>query len=302
MSPKLSIIIVSFNAKEFLRKCLESILRIKDQEVRTEVIIVDNASSDESVEEVLSNKYKVLSIKLIKNGKNLGFAKANNQGIKEAKGEYVLLLNPDTILLPKTLSFMTNFMEENPKVGVATCRVELPDGQLDDACHRGFPTPWNALCHFSGLSKIFPRSGLFNGYHLGYKDLDKVHEIDSCVGAFMLIRRKAGEEVGWLDEDYFWYGEDLDFCFRIKQKGWEVIFVPNVSIIHHKGVSSGIKKHSQKYAMATIETRKQATEARFLAMEIFYKKNYKDKYPWFITGFVMMAIEIKKRLTLTTIH
>jgi len=325
----LSIIIVNFNTKDLLKNCLQSIFTsLKKQNLSFEVIIVDNASTDKSVEfikrltssrvkelrnslinnSLINNKSTTnslinnkLTIKLIENKKNLGFAKANNQALRQAQGEYILLLNPDTIVPKETLPFMTKFMKENKDAGIATCRVELPSGELDDACHRGFPTPWNALCHFLGLERLFPRSKFFNGYHLGYQDMDKIHEIEACVGAFLFIRRKAGEEVGWLDEDYFWYGEDLDVCFRIKKKGWKIMFVPDVKITHYKGVSSGIKGHTQTISTADKSAQKLAQKARFEAMKIFYDKHYKRKYPQFIRWFVLGVIEFGRRFAILRI-
>ena len=314
----LSIIIVNFNTKDFLKECLKSIFEaLKSSKLSFEVIVVDNNSTDKSVEfinqltdsrangfknkkvkelrnslmnnSLINNK---LTIKLIENRTNLGFAKANNQGVKTSKGEYTLLLNPDTIVPKETLPFMVDFMDKNKDVGTATCRVELPSGELDDACHRGFPTPWNAFCHFLGLGRLFPQSKFFNGYHLGYQNMDEIHEVDACVGAFLLIRRRVGEEVGWLDEDYFWYGEDLDFCFRIKKAGWKIAFVPNVKIIHYKGISSGIKEHTQALSTADERGQKLAQKSRFEAMRVFYQKHYKDKYPLIIRKLVMLGIGI----------
>lgn len=289
---KLSIIIVNFNTAHFLNKCIESIYKYTVN-LDFEIIVVDNASKEElSIENYKSR------IKLIKNKKNVGFATANNQGIKIAKGEYILLLNPDTLITNNIFKELVEFMENNPNVGVATCKVVLESGELDDACHRGFPTPWNAFCQFSGLAKIFPRSKLLDGYHLGFCDLDKIHEIDACVGAFMMIKRQAGEQVKWLDEDYFWYGEDLDFCFRVKHAGWKIMFIPKLQIIHYKGVSGGIKNHSAHLTTAGNETKLIATKARFEVMRIFYEKHYKDKYPSWLTSLVITAINIKEYLNL----
>jgi len=288
----LSIIIVNFNTAKFLHNCIKSVITNADN-LDFEIIVIDNASTEK-----LKIKNEKSKIKFINNQKNVGFAVANNQGIKIAKGDYILLLNPDTLVERETLPQMINFMEENPQVGIATCRVNLTNGKLDDACHRGFPTPGNALCHFSGLGKIFPNSKFFNGYHLGYADLDRIHEIDACAGAFMMIRRQAGEQVNWLDEDYFWYGEDLDFCYRVKQKGWKIMFMPSVSITHYKGISAGIKKHSQHLTTADRETKRLATKARFEVMRIFYAKHYKNKYPAWLTWLVLGGIKIKEYLSL----
>lgn len=279
---KLSIIIVNYNTQEFLNQCLESLGAIpKDWEV----IVVDNGSKD-------TLKIKSENLKIIYNKTNTGFAVANNIGIKKSSGEYVLLLNPDTIVSPEAINYVLHYMEKDSLVGIATCKVVLPSGDIDDASHRGFPTPVNALFHFSGIGKLFPKSTFFNGYHLGYQRMDKVHEIDACAGAFMMVRREAGEKINWLDEDYFWYGEDLDFCYRIKQNGYKIMYIPDVSITHYKGVASGIKKHSQSISTANKETSRRAQKARFEVMKIFYDKHYKNKYPKVITLFVTWGIGV----------
>lgn len=294
---KLSIIIVNYNSAVFLDQCLESLSSPDGIPSDWEVIIVDNASKESIEYQVSRVKEKTKSnILLIENEKNVGFATANNQGIKKSIGEYVLLLNPDTVVSQKTFQHLIDFIEKNEKAGVVTPKVLLANGELDDASHRGFPTPWRAFCYFSGLSSLFPSNLFFNGYHLGYRNMDTAHQIESCVGACMLIRRKVGDQVDWLDEDYFWYGEDLDFCYRVKEKGYEVWYVPEVSITHYKGVTSGIKKHSENVSTADAETRKNAQRARFEAMEIFYRKHYQKKYPSFITFMVNKGINLLKRL------
>lgn len=289
----LSIIIVSYNTKEFLEKCVASILEHK-QSLQIEVIIVDNASVDNSVQ-MIKKEYK--DVILIENKKNLGFSKANNLGVKKAKGKYILFLNPDTVVQPVTLSAMYEFMEKQTNAGVATCRVDLLNGELDDACHRGFPTPWNAFCHFFGFSRIFPRSRIFAGYSMGWEDLSKTHEIDACAGAFMIVRKLAGEEIDWWDEDYFWYGEDIDFCYKLKQKNWKIYFVPTTSVLHYKGVSGGIKSTSKNITTASKETKMRATRARFEAMRIFYNKHYQKKYPKVITRLALLGISLKEKLS-----
>lgn len=291
----LSIIILNYNTADLLRQCLLSITKSIIEKYKLEIIVIDNNSSDNSCEMI---RREFPFVKLIQNSQNLGFAAGNNIGIKEAKGRYVLLLNPDTQVSPDTLFFMLNYFESHPEVGVATCRVELVSGKLDDACHRGFPTPWNASCHLSGLGKAFPKSSFFNGYHLGYKNINKVHEIDACVGAFMMVRREVGESIGWLDEDYFWYGEDLDFCYQAKSKGWKVMYVPEVKILHWKGAASGMKKESREVSTANSETRQRAIHASTEAMRIFYRKHYLNKYPWILTGLILTGISILERFRL----
>ena len=293
----LSIIIVSYNTKDFIKNCLASILSSINGKLSFEVIIVDNASNDGSVAEIQNSKLKIQNhkskFKIIANEKNVGFSRANNIGVKQAKGRYLLFLNPDTIVYPNTLETMVEFMDKNIDAGAATCKVVIPNGELDDASHRGFPTPWNSFALFSGLSKIFPRSRLFGGYNLGWMDINKTHEIDSCAGAFMIVRREAGREVQWWDEDYFFYGEDLDFCYQLKQKKWKVYYVPTASILHYKGVSGGIKKISKDVTTADSATKELATRERFEAMKIFYNKHYLKKYPLILTWLVFWGISIK---------
>ncbi len=289
----LSIVIISYNTKDLTGECVESIKKNVSSKISYEVIVVDNDSKDGSVD-FLKNKFP--DILVIASKENLGFAKANNVGIKRSIGRYVLCLNSDTVVYSGVLEYMIDFMDANKDVGASTCKLEIPNGEIDDASHRGFPTPWNALTHFSGLSKIFPHSRLFSGYWQGWKDLSKIHEIDVLAGAFMLIRREAGDQAGWWDEDYFFYGEDVDFCYQLKQKGWKIYYVPTVKILHYKGASGGIKKVSQNITTATKETKKRVTKSRFNAMRIFYRKNYVNKYPKILTWLVMQGINIRERI------
>jgi len=286
----LSIIIVSYNTKDFLKGCLTSILSSIEGKLSYEIIVVDNASTDGSVESI---KYK--NIKIIANKDNVGFSKANNQGIKISQSsKYILFLNPDTVMQDQTIEKMIKFMDANKDAGAATCKLVTLNGKIDDASHRGFPTPWNSFSHFSGLAKLFPKSKLFSGYNLGWMDLEKTHEIDALAGAFMLVRRKAGEEAKWWDEDYFFYGEDIDFCYELKQKGWKIYYVPTVFVTHYKGVSGGIKSVSKEITTASDATKKRAAKWRFAAMRIFYNKHYKQKYPWLVTKLVNVGISIKE--------
>lgn len=293
-----SIIIVNYNTGEFLRECLSSVYNFVSKKVAYEVIVVDNASTDNSVEIVKKDFPQVL---LLTSTLNIGFSRGNNVGIKRAKGKYILFLNPDTVMQKDTLEKMIAFMDEHENAGASTCYLEMPNGKLDDASHRGFPTPWNAFCYFSGLAKLFPGSMFFNGYNLGWRNLGKTHEIDALAGAFMLVRAEAGEEAGWWDETFFFYGEDLDFCYRLKEKGWKIYFVPTVSVLHHKGVSGGIRKESQHVTTADRETRIRATDARFDAMKIFYRKHYANKYPVLLTRFVLWGINLKRKRALSSL-
>lgn len=294
----LSIVIVSYNTRLLLKNCLLSLRKNLIKSISYEVIVVDNASIDGSAEMVQRDFIDVL---LIKNKENLGFTKGNNLGIKKAKGRYILFLNADTVVYEKTIQVVMGFMDKHKEAGVVTCKVLLPDGSLDDSCHRGFPTPWSSFCYFSGLSKLFPQSRLLGGYSMSYADFTIPHEIDSCSGAFMMVRKQAGEQIGWWDEDFFWYGDDLDFCYRLKEKDWKVLFLPVVKILHYKGASGGIKAISKHLTSATRDTKISATNARFKAMRLFYSKHYKNKYPKAITEIVALGINIKRFFALRRI-
>lgn len=295
----ISIIIVSYNTQEFTKKCIDSIYKSKLNDLKYEIIVVDNASSDNTVKILKKHFPKIICIE---NKDNFGFSKACNQGVRDSSGRYLLFLNPDTEVDKDTIPYMISFMEKNKEAGASTCFVKLPSGKLDDGAHRGFPTPWNSFCYFLGLSRLFPQSKLFSGYTLGHLDLTKTHEVDSAVGAFMIVRRIAGDDTRWWDEDYFFYGEDIDFCYKLKEKGWKIYFVPKVSVLHHKGVSGGIKKQSKHISTADYQTKIIATNARFNAMRIFYKKHYKDKYPRLLSWFVLSAVEMKRKKALSSIQ
>lgn len=298
----LSIIILNYNAKKFVVDCIRSIENSRRNGYFWEVIVVDNASTDgsqEAIRKLIENKNlpsaEPCSLVLLENKENLGFSKGNNIAVPLTKGRYILFLNPDTVVNKNTLSFMVKFMDSNPRVGAATCKLRLPTGDLDEAAHRGFPTPWNAFCHFFGLEKLLPSSRLLSGYTLGYLSKNTVHEIDSLSGAFMIVRREAGKQVDWWDEDYFWYGEDIDFCYRLKKKQWKIMCVPQVWILHYRGVSSGLKKHTRYLSSASRETRKIAAASSIEAMRIFYKKHYLGYYPKPILWLVWLGIWILEK-------
>ena len=291
----LSIIILNYNAKAFVLEAVKSIEKNYPKQTQSgefQIIVTDNASPDNSLHafEEYKKKTKTKLFDVVDNGGNIGFAAGNNTGIPFAKGRYLLFLNPDTVVYPKTLTRMIEFMDSRPDAGASSCRVEIPGGQIDEASHRGFPTPWNAFTHFSKLEQLFPHSKLFAGYTRGWDDLSKVHEVQAVVGAFLFVRREAGEKIGWWDEDYFFYGEDLQFCYDLHQAGYKIYYIPDVKILHYGGVSSGIKKRSQDKTTANSETRKKVQNWRFDAMRIFYKKNYSHNHP-LISWMVMKGVD-----------
>lgn len=284
LSVDLSIIILTYNTKDITKAAVNSIEENYLKEVsggRYEVIVADNQSTDGTLKyfEEFKKKTKIKTFHIIDNGGNLGFSKGNNQGVKYAKGKYVLFLNPDTIVYKDTLNYMIDFMNSNSSVGSASCKLINKDGEIDFNCHRGFPTPWNAFSYFSGLQRLFPKSKMFAGYTLGWEDMDTTHEVDAIEGAFMIMPKNIGEKVGWWDEDYFFYGEDLQFCYNIKKLGYKIYYVGEKSIMHIGGASSGIKKKAAGITTINVETKKRLQKERFNAMRIFYRKNYKNKYP-----------------------
>lgn len=284
----LSVVIVTHNNARIITKALNLLKKaLLEFEKEYEVIVVDNASIDDTVPIIRKEKW----IDLIESKVNKGYAWANNQGLKKAKGKYILLLNSDVLFNdPTVLQKMVDYLDQNSHVGVITCKVLLEDGKIDPACHRGFPTPWASLTYISGLEALFPFNRLFSEYHLWYKDLSTVHEIDSCSGAFYLMRSKIVKDVGYLDETFFMYGEDLDYSFRIKKKGWKIIYNPESSVIHKK-YQSGLKSNDK-------ETKKRTINAFYDAMIIFYNKHYKQKYSSFITLFIVSFITIIKKVKL----
>src|SRR3990172_4972493 len=229
----LSVIIVNYNVRDFLENALAS-AREAMKGIDGEVIVVDNASDDGSVE-MVGRKFP--GVRMVANDRNIGFAAANNIALRLSRGRYMLLLNPDTIVKEDTFQIIIRFLDTHPDAGLAGCRILNPDGTLQLACRRSFPTPWVAFTKISGLSALYPESRIFGKYNLGYLDPDRTYEVDAISGSFMAVRREAYEKAGGLDEEYFMYGEDLDWCYRIKQAGWKVYYVSGTRIIHYKGES-----------------------------------------------------------------
>jgi GT2 family glycosyltransferase len=230
----LSVIIVNYNVRAFLESALVSVRKAMNG-ISGEIIVVDNASDDGSVE-MMQQKFP--DVQLIANRKNLGFAAANNQAMRQSRGTYLLLLNPDTLVQEDTFRVMIDFLEHHPGVGMAGCKILNPDGTLQLACRRSFPTPWVAFTKVSGLSSLFPHSQLFGKYNLAYLSPDQSYEVDAISGSFMFLRKSVFDTVGGLDEQFFMYGEDLDWCYRIKNSGSKIYYVHSTQIIHYKGESA----------------------------------------------------------------
>lgn len=273
---KLSIIIVNYNVKYFLEQCLYSV-RKATRGIALEVIVVDNNSVDGSVE-MLKEKFK--DIQLIENRKNTGFSVANNQGIEVSKGEYVLLLNPDTVVQEDTFEKIVKFMDEHPDAGGLGVKMIDGKGNFLPESKRGLPTPMVAFFKIFGLARIFPKSKLFGKYHLGYLSNDEVHEVDVLAGAFMLMRREALNKVGLLDETFFMYGEDIDLSYRIQLGGYKNYYYPQTSIIHYKGEST--KKSSVNYVFVF-----------YNAMIIFAKKHFSKNNAKLFSFLINIAVYVR---------
>lgn len=272
---KLSIIIVNYNVKYFLEQCLNSII---DSNIAFtyEIYIVDNNSTDGSIEYIRS-KFQQTNIHFIENTTNPGFSKANNQAILLSKGEYILLLNPDTVAGENTLQNTCDFMDSNPNAGAVGVKMINGSGNFLPESKRGFPSPWASFCKMFGLASIFPKSKLFGGYNLLYLNEDKSHQVPILAGAFMMIRKEALNKSGLLDESFFMYGEDIDLSYRIQQVGYKNYYLPE-RIIHYKGESTN--KNDIKYM-----------KAFYGAMNIFYNKYY--PYNKLFSILVLTGIKIK---------
>jgi GT2 family glycosyltransferase len=284
----LGIVILSYNTAGLLHDCLCSVLACSGH-FRYQVCVVDNASLDESVAMVQRDFPQV---KLIVNRTNRGYSAGNNvalrwlgfaDGVNGAANRcaprYVLLLNSDTLVPPETFATMLAFMNERPSIGVAGPRVRLPDGSLDLACRRSFPTPQVSFYRMSGLSRVFAHSQRFNAYNLAFLPEDAVHPVDSVVGAYMQLRREAIEQVGLLDEAFFMYGEDLDWAKRIKDAGWQVWYNGQCEITHVKRASS---RQSSKSRVDFYE-----------AMWLFYRKHYRYATPWLMDQLILLGVAAK---------
>jgi len=228
-----SVIIVSWNAREYLMQCLAS-LSTEEDRYRMEIIVVDNASADGSADAV-ATCYP--NVRLIRNTENLGFAKANNMAVSVSTGKYLCFVNSDVKVLPNCIGRLVRFCEENLNVGMVGPRIIGGDGKLQRSC-RGFPTVWNMLCRALALDTLFPGVKAFTGYHLYHWPQESLRSVDILSGCFWLVRRDALPRVGLLDEEFFMYCEDWDWCKRFRAKGWQVVFLPSAEAIHYGGASS----------------------------------------------------------------
>lgn len=274
---ELSIIVVNYKTYDLTKNAIKSVLETVKSSY--EIIVVDNNSQDFSYEKLKSafaNEITNKRIEIISNSSNKGFAVANNIGIKKSKVNHILLLNSDTVVKEGSIDSSLNYIKQHEDVGAVGCKILLPNGDLDKAAKRSFPNPKNSFYKLFGLSKINKKSKS-NDYNLDDLDPNGIYEVDSLVGAFMLVRKEIIDQIGFLDEDYFMYGEDIDWCYRIKEAGWKIIYYGAVEIIHHKGSSSKKQKSKLIYEF-------------YRAMYLFYNKHYKEKYSFLTRLVVYMGI------------
>ncbi|MBR5149628.1 MAG: glycosyltransferase family 2 protein [Bacteroidaceae bacterium] len=268
---QLSVIIVNYNVKHYLEQCLHSVRRASEG-LQVEVFVVDNLSTDGSVAYL---RERFPEVRFIENTENVGFARANNQAIRLSSGEYVLLLNPDTIVTEHTFADMLRFMDHHPEAGGAGAYMLRTDGTFALESRRGLPTPFVAFCKMSGLASLFPRSRVFGRYYMRYLDEQQPSEIEIISGACMLLRRAALDRVGLLDEDFFMYGEDIDLSYRILKGGYKNYFIPT-RMLHYKGEST--VKSSYRYVYTFYQ-----------AMRLFFRKHY-SHYSFVVSIPISMAI------------
>jgi GT2 family glycosyltransferase len=277
--PDISVVIVSYNVKPYLEQALRSIRGALDG-IPSEIFVVDNASGDGSASMVRS---LFPEVRLIANAANAGFARANNQAMRLAKGRAICLINPDTIAREDTFRVCLRALDGRPDTGMIGCKVLNPDGTLQSACRRSFPTPWVAFTRVSGLSTLFPRSRWFGRYNLTYLDPEAVSEVEAVSGSFMFVRREVLDTVGLLDEDFFMYGEDLDWCFRIRRAGWKIVYLPETQIVHYKGRSA----HE-----ASFDTIRVFDDA----MHLFVRKHFRTGLSFFPMWLLRLGIWIRTGL------
>ncbi len=282
----LAVVIVNYNVSELLRRCLQSVFDSKHS-LSVAVCVVDNNSPDNSASMVRQN---FPLVQLIENVNNVGYPAANNQGMlllgvnhlePSKRPRYVLLLNPDTEVPADAFANLVNYLDRNQEVGVLGPKLIMPDGNLDLACRRSFPTPEVSFYRLSGLGRIFPHSRRFGRYNMTYLDEDQLSEVDSVVGAFMMVRGSAIDRVGLMDERFWMYGEDLDWAKRIKDAGWIVVYYPEVTVLHVKRASS------RQNSRAEMEF--------YRAMLIFYYKHYHDSTPFYLHWLVLLGVGFKGR-------
>jgi GT2 family glycosyltransferase len=293
---KLSIIILNYNTKELTKNCIDSIIQT-GRKLDYEILVVDNGSTDGSVEFLKRFKNYDLRFTIIETGANLGFAKGNNATRGTAKGEYILFLNSDTVLQKDALQKTVLYLDKHSDVGAVTCKLVLADGSLDKDARRSFITPWIGLTHlFLRLDRVFPTSRIFARYWYGYISPDVTHEVDVIQGAFFLTRKKILDEVDWFDESYFLDAEDIDLSWKVKHVGYKLMYYPDVSVLHLKGATKGNNKKTKKNIPLREKLKYRLSGVN--SMEIFYRKRMWKENPLVVNYLVILGIKTLKVIRL----
>ena len=269
-------VLSNYNNSTLLKQTLLSVYRYSTG-LAKEIIVIDDGSTDKSPYSII-NEFP--DVKLIRHNKNFGYSKSYNDGTRIAKGKYILHLNSDVVLINSTLKPMIAYLEAHKEIGIAGCKIIKLDGTLDLPCKRSFPTPCNVLFQTLGLHRMFPESKVFGSYYLTYLDENKIHEVDCLMGAFMMIRREVVKNIGLLDERFFIYGEDIDYCFRAKQAGWQIVYYPKITVRHHHGGTTNNSKikHIYKFHKTMIQ---------------YYNKHYSLKKPYIFNILVYTGIWLR---------
>lgn len=277
----ISVCIVTYQAKDLLRNCLQSLY--KNTQSNIDVIVVNNGSTDGTAA-MLQGEFP--DVQIIENPQNEGFTKPMNQALRVGQGRYLLQLNPDTIILPGALDHLAQFLDENPEVGICGPKVLNQDHTLQAPCRRGESRPWPVISYFLGFSALFPDSKFFGQYLMNYKDADETHPAAGVSGSCMLIRKEVIDQIGFLDERFFAFQEDSDFCFRAREVGWKVFYVPGAQIVHF-GSMGGSHVHPYR---SIYEWHK--------SYYLFYRKNFAQDYFFLFNWLYYLAMFVKFILTI----
>jgi len=283
----LTLIFLNYNTPDWISKALDSLQEhyLQHTKLAVSVVVVDNASTDHSVADI---KKKYGWVKLIQAKENHGFAMGNNLALRDVQSRYSMLINSDVEFTTNSnLDELVYFMDARPEIAVTTPKVLLANGKVDPASHRGEPNLWASLTYFSGLEKLFPKLKLFAQYHQSYKNYDEIHQVDACSGAAMMIRTSAMEKVGLMDERFFMYAEDLDWCKRFRDHNFQIYYNPEVTLIHHKYKSG--RGHQDK------SVSKRTSSHFYQTMLQYFDKHYQNSYPFFVRWGIQFFIWYKTR-------
>ncbi len=282
---ELGVCIVTRRSRDELLACLTSFFE-QTKEMDTQVVVVDNDSQDGTVDAI---RLKFPAVKLILNNENLGFSRAVNQGLKLLDARYYLLLNPDTVILEDSMQTIIQFMDETPDAGICIPKILNRDGSLQYQCRRGEARPWEVFSYFLGLARLFPNDRRFTGYLLNHLDNDKINEVKAVSGSCMLIRRDVVDQIGYLDERYFAYQEDTDYCIQARQAGWKVFYVPTAQVVHYGGRGgSGVNPYFGVYQWHR-------------SYYLYYRKNLAKDYPFWFHPLYYLVMLVKMMFNLMVV-